>query len=71
MLKLDLHRKRHADARRDVIRLVEDNWGSGEQAEIITGNSLHMKKIVTDVLDEYSLDYRMSVIVGYITTVFE
>ena len=76
MKKLDLHRIRHDDARTMVIRFVEDNWGSGEEAEIITGNSTRMKSIVIDVLDEYKLSYQISHIFdqvnkGYIVTWFE
>jgi len=56
MKKLDLHRTRHDDAKRKVIRFVEDGWGSKEEVEIITGNSQRMKDIVIDVLTEYGLD---------------
>ena len=45
------------DRRQHDIRFVEDNWGSGEEAEIITGNSLQMKAIVINVLKEYKLEY--------------
>jgi hypothetical protein len=57
MKKLNLHRTRHSIVKRKVIRFIEDNWGSGEEGEIITGNSLKMKAIVISVLKEYKLDY--------------
>jgi hypothetical protein len=76
MQKLDLHRMRHEDARRSVIRFVEDNWGSGEEAEIITGNSQRMKDLVSEILNEYQLPCQISRPfdvnnLGYIVTIFE
>ena len=76
MKKLNLHRTKHEKAKRKVIRFVEDNWGSGEEAEIITGNSLQMKAIVINILDEYKLDYSFgrwgdTWNKGYIVTWFE
>ena len=59
MQKLDLHRTRHDDAQRKVIHFIEDNWGSGEEVEIITGNSDRMRGIVTNVLNEYGLNYQI------------
>ena len=56
MKKLDLHRTRHEDVRRKVIRFVESAWGSGEEVEIITGNSYIMKDRVKDILIEYGLE---------------
>jgi ATP-dependent helicase/DNAse subunit B len=57
MKKLDLHRTRHEDAASKVIRFIEEGWGSGDEIEIITGNSQKMKDIVTEVIDEYKLPY--------------
>jgi len=57
MKKLNLHRTRHAMVKRKVIRFIEDNWASGEEVEIITGNSLQMKAIVINILREYKLEY--------------
>ena len=76
MKKLNLHRTKHEKAKRKVIRFVEDNWRSGEEAEIITGNSLQMKAIVINILDEYKLDYSFgrwgdTWNKGYIVTWFE
>jgi DNA-nicking Smr family endonuclease len=59
MRKLDLHGTKHADVRRKVIRFIEANWNCGEEVEIITGNSYEMKKLVTSVVSEYDLTYRM------------
>jgi hypothetical protein len=74
--KLDLHEQRHEDARRDVIRFIEEHWDSGLEAEIITGNSKKMKELVIDVLDEYGLIHQISRPFdmhnqGYIITWFE
>jgi hypothetical protein len=76
MKKLDLHRTRHGEAKREVIRFVEANWASGDEAEIITGNSAKMRGIVMDTLDEYCLSYQISRMFdinnqGYIVTWFE
>jgi DNA-nicking Smr family endonuclease len=53
--KLDLHKLKHADAERAVIRFVEEHWDRGNELEIITGNSDVMKDIVKQVLEEYKL----------------
>ena len=57
--KLDLHGVRHHEVRNKVIRIVEENWGEGMEVEIVTGNSDEMKSIVSNVLDEYNLDYKV------------
>lgn len=59
MKTLDLHYTRHEEVRDKVIRFIEDNWGTGEEVEIITGNSYKMKKLVTEVVGEYDLTYCM------------
>lgn len=71
MTRLDLHGTRHIDVEREVIRFVEDNWGSGKTAEIITGHSKRMKELVCKVLDEYQLDWDESSLFPYIKTRFE
>jgi len=57
--KLDLHRMRHEDARRAVIRFVEAHWIEPAELEIVTGNSIKMKHLVMGVLDEYNLTYQI------------
>jgi hypothetical protein len=76
MKMLDLHNTPHIDAEPKVIRFVEDNWGSGEEAEIITGNSSAMQGVVFRILDEYGLSYQIGRMwdinnKGYIVTWFE
>jgi hypothetical protein len=74
MKHLDLHGLRHEEARRAVIRFIEDNWNCEDEAQIITGHSQRMRGIVMDVLDEYELTYQTSNMFGergYITTWFE
>ena len=76
MKKLDLHRIRHGDAKRKTIRFIESNWNSGEEVEIITGNSDRMRGLVMNVLDEYGLTYQISHVFdlnnkGYIVTWME
>ena len=58
--KLNLHRVKHEDARAEVIRFIEHNWGKDVEVEIITGNSHKMKGLVMNVLDEYGLTYQIS-----------
>lgn len=50
---------RHEDARRVVIRFIEEHWAEEAELEIITGNSARMKGIVIEVLDEYNLTYQI------------
>jgi len=58
--KIDLHRLRHEDARRAVINFIEDHWNEQAELEIITGNSIKMKGLVINILDEYKLTYQIS-----------
>ena len=60
VLKIDLHRIRHEDVSDKVIRFIESNWASNMEAEIITGNSSVMQRIVMGILDEYKLPYQIS-----------
>jgi DNA-nicking Smr family endonuclease len=57
LVKLDLHGTKHADAKNKVIRFIEKHWGTGVEAEFITGHSTKMKGIVLNTLDEYKLSY--------------
>jgi DNA-nicking Smr family endonuclease len=70
MKKLDLHGLRHEEAKRAVIRFVEDNWNNEQEAQIVTGHSKKMKEVVMNVLDEYKLNWTNQ-IGGFITTQFE
>jgi DNA-nicking Smr family endonuclease len=63
MKKIDLHGLKHADARNELIRFIEDHWDSGIDAIIITGHSEKMRKVATDVLEEYRVDYSVG---GYL-----
>ena len=70
--KLDLHRLRHEDANRAVIRFIEEHWSEAAELEIITGNSIKMKGLVMSVLAEYKLTYQIGRMFdhngGYIVT---
>jgi hypothetical protein len=57
--KIDLHMMRHEDARRSVIRFIEDHWSEEAELEIITGNSTRMKDVVVSVLNEYNLTFQI------------
>jgi DNA-nicking Smr family endonuclease len=76
MKKLDLHKTFHEDAERKTIRFIEESWGSGEEVEIITGNSQVMKGLVINILNEYGLTYQIGRLFdlnnkGYIVTFIE
>ena len=76
MEKLDLHRIKHSEVKRKVIHFIEDSWGSGKEAEIVTGNSDIMRGIVINILDEYGLNYQIGRVFdlnnkGYIVTWME
>lgn len=71
--KKDLHRLRHEDAKREVIRFVEEHWNEEAELEIITGNSSRMRGVVMNILDEYKMTYQISRLFdlnnkGYIVT---
>lgn len=64
MERLNLHRTRHADVERSVIRFVERNWGKNIPVDIVTGNSKQMKELVCRILDEYGLEYKEGDVLG-------
>jgi hypothetical protein len=75
MKRLDLHGLRHDDARKATIRFIEENWNSDDEAQIVTGNSNYMQRVVIDVLNEYKLNYKRGSAIyesaGFITTWFD
>lgn len=56
MKELDLHGVRHAKVKRKIIRFIKETK-SIRPSLIITGNSIPMKRIVIDTLNEYSIRY--------------
>lgn len=56
---IDLHGVRHDDVHWLLIKKIEFLWNTDTELHIITGHSEKMKKIVTDILDEYKLDYKI------------
>jgi DNA-nicking Smr family endonuclease len=57
---LDLHGIKHEDAKQDVVNFVEDHWDMDVELTIITGNSIIMKGIAMNVLEEYDMPYQVS-----------
>lgn len=57
---LDLHGTIHMDVRQKVISFIESFWNNQTELRIITGNSLKMKGIVIDVIEEYDLPFQIS-----------
>lgn len=71
--KKDLHRLKHEDVQREVIRFIEEHWNEKAELEIITGNSQKMQGLVMNILDEYKMTYQISRLFdinnrGYIVT---
>lgn len=64
MEKLDLHKTKHEDVQRKVIRFIEEHFSKPVQLEIITGKSTAMKALVIGILDEYKLEYDIDGIFG-------
>ena len=62
---LDLHGIRHAEARNQTIKFVEDGLNYWDTAQIVTGHSQAMRDVVIKVLDEYKLEYNVG---GYLGT---
>ena len=75
MVTLDLHGETHEEAKRLLERTLNSMWGSEEELEIITGNSRQMKRIVIDILKEYTLEYTIGDWIthnnGYIKTILD
>ena len=56
-LALDLHGKTHPEAAEEVRATLLSASSNSFEIDIITGNSDAMRKIVTDICDEYKFDY--------------
>ena len=73
MKKIDLHGLRHNEIKWVLISKIESLWDSNTELEIITGYSDHMKSTVTEILDEYKLEYKigdtLGVNMGFIKTI--
>jgi hypothetical protein len=57
MKMLDLHGVRHNDVEEVCHAFINDNWGN--ELKIITGNSFMMKRIVSDILKFYKLNFTL------------
>lgn len=64
MEKLDLHGLTYDMSKSKTIRFIERYWDEDIQLEIVTGNSLIMREVVTDILDEYKLKYQIGDALG-------
>ena len=61
MEQLDLHGTKHSEVQRILENfLYQHIQKETKEIEIITGNSLHMKKLVNDVLSDYDMTSRES-----------
>jgi len=61
---IDLHGLHYDDIKRSLIRKIEINWNNNKILKIITGNNIKMKNIVTNLLDEYTLIYKIGGNIG-------
>lgn len=70
MAKLDLHGMRYEEARRATDRLANDYCMERmpEGIKIITGHSSNMRKMVTEILEEYSIEYEVGGPLGFDNT---
>ena len=57
MRSVDLHGVKHYDVNDTCHLFINDNWG--HDMKIITGNSLMMKQIVSDILKFYKLNFSL------------
>jgi len=54
--ELDLHGVRHEDVARKCDQFMTEIWGRCDEAKIITGNSIIMRKRVVSALRSYDID---------------
>lgn len=54
-IEIDLHGLRHSEVEAELANAFF--WKNIKEAEVITGNSIKMKKIVTDWFKENKLNY--------------
>lgn len=54
---IDFHGTPHQYIENDLVRKLNDMWGTETELQIITGNSTRMKEIVIAILDEHKLSY--------------
>ena len=58
--KLDLHGTRHEDVGRQCDKFMSSTWGNYDCVDIITGNSIDMRKMVIAALEYYDVEISMS-----------
>lgn len=64
-----MHGVKHMDAKQEVISFIEKYWDKEYELQIITGNSIKMKGIAINVIQEYKLPFQISeMCFGKITT---
>ena len=56
--ELDLHGVRYEDVARKCDRFMTEIWGRCDEAKIITGNSIVMRKHVESALCSYDVDLK-------------
>ena len=54
--ELDLHGVRHDDVARKCDQFMTEIWGRFDEAKIITGNSILMRRRVVSALKSYDID---------------
>ena len=58
-MKLDLHGDQHEDVERICHKFINTHWGSTQELHIVTGHSIKMIKLVSDVLKAYKIEYQV------------
>ena len=57
---LDLHGTKHEDVGRQCDKFMSSIWGNYACVDIVTGNSIEMRKLVIAALDYYDVEISMS-----------
>jgi len=60
--ELDLHGSNYEQVILKCHKFINDNWG--RDLKIITGNSNYMKRIVSEIINKYRLQYVVGGITG-------
>ena len=61
MPELDLHGVKHEDVRKKCDKFMAQMWGRHEWANIVTGHSPEMQRLVIEALEDYDVEANVSI----------
>lgn len=61
-MKINLHGLKHQEVPKFLEGHINELWDTDTEVEIITGHSPRMKKIVSEILDEYKLSHSVNML---------